>query len=171
MNWGVLTQTLLNIMEVGQYDEICEKEKRLEWMKRNKIQMVNNRRLTTERILNGVTNLLIGGEQPASYIPKTGFQPFMKHVTAFKYRASPEKQKFTNINNNDRRSSSSSSSSNGILLSKENVNENYNECYESEQRVEGYYKIGVPELGSFPNRRTHGFFEFLEIFTGNANRS
>jgi hypothetical protein len=162
MNWGVLTQTLLNIMEVGQYDEICEKEKRLEWMKRNKIQMVNNRRLTTERILNGVTNLLIGGEQPASYIPKTGFQPFMKHVTAFKYRASPEKQKFTNINNNDRRSSSSSSSSNGILLSKENVNENYNECYESEQRVEGYYKIGVPELGSFPNRRT--------LFSGSSRR-
>ena len=136
---------------------------RLDWMKSNKVKTEEDRRRTTERILRGVTRLLLGGAEPAPYLPQGGFQPFVKNFTKIKYRKSTNHHKI--YHKNDKNDDNSS----GFKFQQENGTEHYNRRDkdvqphdQTDKDEEGYHKMGVPELGAFPHRRT--------LFSGVSHR-
>ena len=85
LNWSVLTQAMLNLMETGR-TKLAIKRKRLDWMIDTRDGMRNQRRETTERILTSVTTMLLGGAHPAAYKPSGGFQPAAVREAKFRLR-------------------------------------------------------------------------------------
>ena len=107
----------------------------------------------------------VGNKKPAPYLPKSGFQAFATNKSTFKYRKHakhlPQQQ---HPNNRDsHRSIVLFEDTSGTELKWEEMDRQERMAGgNGEQRKGGYHKLGVPELGSFPNRRT--------LFSGGSHR-
>ena len=159
MNWAVLTQTMLNIIEVNQ-DKKYQQTLRLKWLHSTKQNTEDARRKTTEKIMNGVMKqLLMGGKDLATYLPNGAFQPYIKNFIKYKYRSNNRSSKRKRRKRNSGDQKEDENIENGKQDKQGNSNENN-------------YHRWVPELGSFPQRRTlfsHGSHRVTRIPLSNSS--
>lgn len=111
-----------------------------------------------------ILSCAVGNKKPAPYLPKSGFQAFATNKSTFKYRKHakhlPQQQ---HPNNRDSRSIVLFEDNSGTEIKWEEMDRQERRAGgNGEQRKGGYHKLGVPELGSFPNRRT--------LFSGGSHR-
>jgi hypothetical protein len=157
MNWGVLTQTMLTMIEVNK--DATYNQQRLNWMKETLQETEQERRKTTEKILSSImNNLLMGSDDIAAYVPRNQFQPYIKNFktfTKYKYhdgrRDGHGKRKLRSRNRKKRRHH------HGYQSDDEEYNGGLgydDDGHDAERGGQNNYQGSVPEMGSFPQRQT-----------------